>query len=383
MGAEGNAIVYLLPNEETYVDFLKHRNIPSTEMKPAEDAPDVIPKIKDHMRKDRSFFEKSQVAFVSYIRAYKEHHCSYIFMLNQLYLPELLRGFAQLRIPALKEFTRTIIDYPVEDTDKIPYTDKKREADRKVKLANQKKNQEKEAKKLRQKKAAIERRKKIVEAKLAQLTVNTAEKDIEEINKDYSLMQQLKKRKISETQFDEEFMKTESLNTKSDTSTNITDVSLGETPTLSTKSTKRRRVNSETPTNIADESLGETSTQSTTDIIPIPENYIYIPPNDGSIKQKKILKKKKKTLKKAEKLKKMEMIKAKSAPSLPTKGSTKKANSAPSLPTKGPTTKKPRGKAAKRESKRTRKLEKKAKKREMRAKKRESRENKRRKTQSK
>lgn len=35
--------------------------------------------IRSAARKDRDVMEKGVRAFVSYIRAYKEHHCSYIF----------------------------------------------------------------------------------------------------------------------------------------------------------------------------------------------------------------------------------------------------------------------------------------------------------------
>lgn len=35
--------------------------------------------IRSAAKKDRDVMEKGLRAFVSYIRAYKEHHCSYIF----------------------------------------------------------------------------------------------------------------------------------------------------------------------------------------------------------------------------------------------------------------------------------------------------------------
>ena len=34
--------------------------------------------------KDRDAFDKAQRAYVSYVRAYKEHQCSFIFQLKQL-----------------------------------------------------------------------------------------------------------------------------------------------------------------------------------------------------------------------------------------------------------------------------------------------------------
>lgn len=41
--------------------------------------------IRSAAKKDRDVMEKGLRAFVSYIRAYKEHHCSYIFRLLLLF----------------------------------------------------------------------------------------------------------------------------------------------------------------------------------------------------------------------------------------------------------------------------------------------------------
>ena len=39
----------------------------------------VLPKVKELVSKDRDVLEKGTKAFISYIRAYKEHHCAFIF----------------------------------------------------------------------------------------------------------------------------------------------------------------------------------------------------------------------------------------------------------------------------------------------------------------
>jgi hypothetical protein len=41
--------------------------------------PDVLPEIRTMVTTDRGMLEKGTKAFTSYIRAYKEHHCSFIF----------------------------------------------------------------------------------------------------------------------------------------------------------------------------------------------------------------------------------------------------------------------------------------------------------------
>ncbi|CAA3028905.1 DEAD-box ATP-dependent RNA helicase 18 [Olea europaea subsp. europaea] len=78
MGRQGSAIVFLMPKEEAYVEFLRRRGVPLEERKCSDEAPDIIPLIRSAAKKDRNIMEKGLRAFVSYIRAYKEHHCSYI-----------------------------------------------------------------------------------------------------------------------------------------------------------------------------------------------------------------------------------------------------------------------------------------------------------------
>ncbi|KAG6665945.1 hypothetical protein CIPAW_02G195900 [Carya illinoinensis] len=73
MGRQGNAIVFLLPK----LKFLDQVSL--VERKCSDKAPDVVPQIQSAAKKDRDVMDKGVKAFVSYIRAYKEHHCSYIF----------------------------------------------------------------------------------------------------------------------------------------------------------------------------------------------------------------------------------------------------------------------------------------------------------------
>ncbi len=52
------------------------------ERSPAADAPDVSSALRKTLESDRDVMEKATKAFVSYVRAYKEHHCKYIFRLQ-------------------------------------------------------------------------------------------------------------------------------------------------------------------------------------------------------------------------------------------------------------------------------------------------------------
>lgn len=119
-GKTGSSLVFLTYKEESYVDFLRMRQIPlqilpsATELcsPPMEedsaqnvskqssglsesDVPtlrflrssadasaelvDILPKVRDLALADRDMLEKGTQAFTSFIRAYKEHHCSFIF----------------------------------------------------------------------------------------------------------------------------------------------------------------------------------------------------------------------------------------------------------------------------------------------------------------
>lgn len=127
-GRKGSSLLFLTPKEESYIDFLKMRKVPlnplpNTEIccppevaegapnkskpahkkktktmadQPAEEQspkirviksakdqdlelPDMLPILKEIVLKDRDMLEKGTKAFTSYVRAYKEHQCAFIF----------------------------------------------------------------------------------------------------------------------------------------------------------------------------------------------------------------------------------------------------------------------------------------------------------------
>ena len=100
-GRKGASLVFLTEKEEAYVDLLSNRKVPleplpTTESccSPVDDSassddhsianedqriPNILPKIRALVLKDRDFLEKGTKAFTSYIRAYKEHMCAFIF----------------------------------------------------------------------------------------------------------------------------------------------------------------------------------------------------------------------------------------------------------------------------------------------------------------
>jgi ATP-dependent RNA helicase DDX55/SPB4 len=110
-GKFGNSLIFLTPKEDSFIDFLRIRKVPINEIgedercspaasivpsfseqkgklqqKPELDQGEekieiinVLPKIRQFVLEDRDLLEKGTKAYTSYIRAYKEHQCAFIF----------------------------------------------------------------------------------------------------------------------------------------------------------------------------------------------------------------------------------------------------------------------------------------------------------------
>jgi ATP-dependent RNA helicase DDX55/SPB4 len=99
-GRIGSSLIFVAPKEESFIDFLRMRKVPitkipnsekcspdnssvDTKVKDEEESvitiPDVLGKVRNFILKDRDLLEKGTKAFTSYIRAYKEHQCAFIF----------------------------------------------------------------------------------------------------------------------------------------------------------------------------------------------------------------------------------------------------------------------------------------------------------------
>ena len=68
--------------------------------------PDLMPAVRAAALADREVLEKGIRAFVSYVRGYKEHHCKYIFRLQDLDLGKLAYACALLQLPRMPEIRR-------------------------------------------------------------------------------------------------------------------------------------------------------------------------------------------------------------------------------------------------------------------------------------
>lgn len=94
-GRKGSSLLFLTEKEEAYVDLLSNRQVPLTELPDTEVCcwdvckdgteeissmiADILPSIRGLVLVNRDLLEKGTKAFTSYIRAYKEHVCGFIF----------------------------------------------------------------------------------------------------------------------------------------------------------------------------------------------------------------------------------------------------------------------------------------------------------------
>jgi|TARA_B110000285_G_scaffold224363_1_gene281106 ATP-dependent RNA helicase DDX55/SPB4 len=79
------------------------------------------------MMLDRDLIDKSQDAFVSFIRYYKEHQLTFIFAFNMLEIGEVANSFFLFKIPRVKEILgkqcKGFIPNNEVNIESIPYVD--------------------------------------------------------------------------------------------------------------------------------------------------------------------------------------------------------------------------------------------------------------------
>ncbi|XP_059213458.1 ATP-dependent RNA helicase DDX55 [Centropristis striata] len=215
IGNQGSALVFLLPMETTYVDFLSiNQKCPLQKMSLPSDVVDVLPKVQAMSLADRAMFDRSMRAFVSFVQAYAKHECSLIFRIKDLDFASLARGFALLRLPKMPELRgKTFPDFvgTTVDTETIRYKDKNREKQRQKMLAELKdkeripfvKRSFEKNKAWSKQKTRKERRRKRT-AKRKHEVSEDEDEDMKELLEDTRLLKKLKKGQISEEDFEKQ-----------------------------------------------------------------------------------------------------------------------------------------------------------------------------------
>ncbi|KAK4835850.1 hypothetical protein QYF36_015275 [Acer negundo] len=207
LGRQGSSIVFLSPKEEAYVEFLQIRRVPLQERKCTDDVTDVVPQIRGAAKKDRDVMEKGLRAFVSYMRAYKEHHCSYIFRWKELEIGKLAMGYGLLQLPLMSEVKihslSTAGFIPAEDIKMkdIKFKDKSREKQRKKNLQAKMEKQQREPKPQKPNKTPNAETSVMRKKTAKQRRTTQAIEDDDELTRDYRLLKKLKKGTIDESEF--------------------------------------------------------------------------------------------------------------------------------------------------------------------------------------
>uniref|UniRef100_UPI00398ECF9C ATP-dependent RNA helicase DDX55 isoform X2 n=1 Tax=Pristiophorus japonicus TaxID=55135 RepID=UPI00398ECF9C len=216
IGHHGNALVFLLPMEMTYVNFLSiNQRCPMEEMKLLKDSADVLPQLKKLAKSDRAIFEKGMKGFVSFIQSYAKHECSLIFRIKDLDFAAVARGFGLLKLPKMPELKgKSFPGFIPEDidTNSIRYRDKNREKQRQRMLAElQQERQQNEGKKKfvknkpwSKQKTKRDKRKKQAAKRKQDEGSDVGEEDMDELLNDTRLLKKLKKGKISEEEFEKQ-----------------------------------------------------------------------------------------------------------------------------------------------------------------------------------
>ncbi|EGW04846.1 ATP-dependent RNA helicase DDX55 isoform X1 [Cricetulus griseus] len=218
IGHGGSALVFLLPMEEAYINFLAiNQKCPLQEMSLQRNTVDLLPKLRAMAMADRAVFEKGMKAFVSFVQAYAKHECSLIFRLKDLDFASLARGFALLRMPRMPELRgKQFPDFvPMDiDTDTIPFKDKIREKQRQ-KLLEQKRKERTENEGRRKfiknkawskQKAKKEKRKKMNAKRKRDEDSDVDDEDMEELLNDTRLLKKFKKGRITEKEFEKRLL---------------------------------------------------------------------------------------------------------------------------------------------------------------------------------
>lgn len=225
LGREGNALLFLAPSEDTYADFLFVRRCPVSKFSELGISPsplntrDLTTRVAEVVRKatlgDRTILEASEAAFLSYIRAYKEHKCGYILKMDDIDISSIIDSFGLLRLPRFYEFKRLRSKIAFKKDESItirdiPYKDKTRERHRqeKIKVAVANRAERRQALHAKSKKGKKRKNRKpngddLVPKKRRDQAVERVEEEEEDFSLEASQLRKVKRGKLSQLKFDE------------------------------------------------------------------------------------------------------------------------------------------------------------------------------------
>jgi len=214
IGKKGNALLFLLEREASYVNFLEiNQKAPLLPFESnIEEDSGWLEKLKSLNLKDRASMERSTRGFVSFIQYYAKHECQVIFRLKDLDFGALATGFALLRMPKMPELRKVEVKgfEPVDiDINTIKYTNKQREKERQKKLKRPAVEMTKPKMYSKKSKAWSESRLKKEEKQLKKQRRKQKKEekydsdDLEELRLDYQMVRKLTRKKITKEEFNE------------------------------------------------------------------------------------------------------------------------------------------------------------------------------------
>ena len=225
IGNKGAAVLLLYPSEDTYIDFLAiNQKVRLKPMEHSEPDSDLLQEVRTLLKSDRTFMDRANRAFVSYIQSYAKHECNVLLKVKDLDLGGIASSFGLLRMPKMPELKGIRITNFTEermDMNSVAYKDKEKEKERQEKLAVFRETGEWPGMKKRpvqnipwsKNKAVLEKRrekKRRRAEKRAVTATDDCDKDeedneMDDFASDYKLMKKLKKGKISQDEFDDAF----------------------------------------------------------------------------------------------------------------------------------------------------------------------------------
>ncbi|CAB4055105.1 DDX55 [Lepeophtheirus salmonis] len=202
-GAVGNALLLLLPTEDSYIDFIKiNQKVDFDKMEVITGLPKTLPVIRNWLLHDRDLMEKGIKAFVSYVRAYSKHECKYILKVKDLPFGELASAYGLLKMPKMPELKKIKVTGFIPekvDLNSIKYKEKLREDSRQKKLKIYKESGKWPGMKehLSDTQACVREETKGKGKKISQ-------EDEDDLEKDFRLLKKLKKGKVSQKEYDDD-----------------------------------------------------------------------------------------------------------------------------------------------------------------------------------
>ncbi|CAL4148989.1 unnamed protein product [Meganyctiphanes norvegica] len=216
-GSEGSALLFLMPSEIDYVEFIRLNQKVSLELMEApREIPETLGKIRKLQIRDRLKMDKANRAYVSYVQAYNKHECNLIINIKKLNFGALATDFGLLKMPKMPELKKIqITDFtPVKmEYNSIRYKDKQKERSRQGKLITYKETgkwpglkqhapkEEAWSKQKDQKEKRAMRKEKKAKKRVHKFT----EEDMDELDEDVRMLKKLKKGKVSKEDFDKHF----------------------------------------------------------------------------------------------------------------------------------------------------------------------------------